>query len=149
MATKNPRVVGYVNPENHAQLKEFIEQHSLTESKAIDNILSQFFSTASEPESSNQSSTLKEVLNRVTVLEQQMAEVMGESLTWETKTLPSGNSTIVAYLKRQRLHSFYQGIRDRYLSQLKLGKQAPSYKAAAKAFDYLISQLKSDANTSD
>jgi dihydrodipicolinate synthase/N-acetylneuraminate lyase len=80
MATKNPRVVGYVSPENHAQLKEFVEQQELTESRAIDNILSQFFSAASEPESSRPSSILKEVLNRVTVLEQQMAEVMGESL---------------------------------------------------------------------
>jgi hypothetical protein len=43
----------------------------------------------------------------------------------------------------------YQEIRDRYLSQLKLGKQAPSYKAVAKALDYLISQLKSEASTSD
>jgi hypothetical protein len=43
----------------------------------------------------------------------------------------------------------YQGIRDRYLSQLKLGKQAPGYRAAAKALDYLISQLKSDVSTSD
>lgn len=42
----------------------------------------------------------------------------------------------------------YQGIRDRYLSKLKLGKQAPSYKAAAKALDYLISQVKIDASTS-
>ncbi len=80
MATKNPRVVGYVSPENHAQLKEFVEQQSLTESKAIDVILSQFFSAASEPKSSTQSSILKQVLNRVTVLEQQMTEVMGESV---------------------------------------------------------------------
>jgi bifunctional N-acetylglucosamine-1-phosphate-uridyltransferase/glucosamine-1-phosphate-acetyltransferase GlmU-like protein len=74
MATKNPRVVGYITPENHSQLKEFVEKHSLTESKAIDMILSQFFSAASEAESS----ILKELLNRVTVLEQHMAEVLGE-----------------------------------------------------------------------
>jgi uncharacterized protein YdaU (DUF1376 family) len=55
MATKNPRVVGYVSPENHTQLKEFIEKHSLTESKAIDVILSQFFCAASKAESSRQS----------------------------------------------------------------------------------------------
>ncbi len=55
MATKNPRVVGYVSPENHTQLKEFIEKHSLTESKAIDVILSQFFCAASKADSSRQS----------------------------------------------------------------------------------------------
>ena len=36
MATKNPRVVGYITPENHSQLKEFVQKRSLTESKAID-----------------------------------------------------------------------------------------------------------------
>ena len=41
----------------------------------------------------------------------------------------------------------YQGIRDRYLSKLKLGKQAPGYKAAVKALDYLISQVKTNAST--
>lgn len=41
----------------------------------------------------------------------------------------------------------YQGIRDRYLGQLKLGKQAPAYKVAAKALDYLISQVNSEAST--
>lgn len=76
MATKNPRVVGYVSSENHTQLKKFVEKHSLTESKAIDVILSQFFCAGSQTESS----IPLEVLNRVTVLEQQMVEVMGESI---------------------------------------------------------------------
>lgn len=76
MTTKNPRVVGYVSPENHTQLKKFVEKHSLTESKAIDVILNQFFCAASQAESSIR----HEVLNRVTVLEEQMAEVMGESV---------------------------------------------------------------------
>ena len=79
MATKNPRVVGYVSFKSHAQLKKFVEQHGLTESKAIDVILSQFFGTAA-PLSSTHSSTLKEVLDRVTALEQQMGEAMGESV---------------------------------------------------------------------
>ncbi|WP_414582667.1 hypothetical protein [Scytonema sp. PCC 10023] len=78
MATQNPRIVGYVSPENHDQLKKFVEQQALTESKGIDVILSQFFSTASDPNSGNQSSILNVVLDRVTALEQQMVEVMGE-----------------------------------------------------------------------
>lgn len=80
MATKNPRIVGYVSPENHTQLKKFVEQQGLTESKAIDVILSQFFSTVSDPNSGNQSSILNVVLDRVTALEQQMVEVMGECI---------------------------------------------------------------------
>lgn len=80
MATKNPRVVGYVSPENHTQLKEFVKQQGLTESKAIDVIFSQFFGTASPLPSSTQSSIPQEFSERVAVLEQQMAEVMGESV---------------------------------------------------------------------
>ena len=80
MATKNPRIVGYVSPKNHAHLKKFVDQQGLTESKAIDVIFSHFFSTASDPNSGNHSSTLKEVLNRIVALEQQMVEVMGESV---------------------------------------------------------------------
>jgi hypothetical protein len=76
MATKNPRVVGYVSPENHTQLKEFVKQQGLTESKAIDVIFSQFFGTTSPLPSS----TPQELSERVAVLEQQMAEIMGESV---------------------------------------------------------------------
>jgi hypothetical protein len=43
MATKNPRVVAYVQPENHAKLREYMEANGLTESKAIDVILGEFF----------------------------------------------------------------------------------------------------------
>lgn len=80
MATKNPRVVGYVSFKNHAQLKKFVEQHGLTESKAIDVILTQFFGSAADNRDSTDSSTLNEVLDRLTALEQQMGEAMGESV---------------------------------------------------------------------
>lgn len=78
MATKNPRIVSYVSPENHAQLRKFVQQQGLSESKAIDMILSLFFSTACDFNSNHQSSILNVVLDRVTALEQQMVEVMGE-----------------------------------------------------------------------
>lgn len=80
MTTKNPRVVGYVSPENHTQLKEFVKQQGLTESKAIDVIFSQFFGTASPLPSSQPSSTPQELSERIAVLEQQMTEVMGGSV---------------------------------------------------------------------
>lgn len=78
MATKNPRVVGYVSPENHAQLKKYVEKQSLSESKAIDAILSQFFGSLADKSGSLDSSTLSKVLDRLAALEQQMAEVIGE-----------------------------------------------------------------------
>lgn len=78
MATKNPRVVSYVSPENHARLKKYVQQQGLTESKAIDAILNEFFGTASSALSSTDSSTLKQVLDRLATLEQQMGEAMGE-----------------------------------------------------------------------
>jgi hypothetical protein len=70
--------VGYVSPENHAQLKKFVEQQGVSESKAIDAILSQFFGSAAHKSGSAESSTLTEVLARLAILEQQMAEAMGE-----------------------------------------------------------------------
>jgi hypothetical protein len=43
MATKNPRVVGYIQPETHAKLKQFMEEHNVSESKALDLILGEHF----------------------------------------------------------------------------------------------------------
>lgn len=43
MATKNPRVVGYIQPENHAKLRQFMDEHDVTESKALDLILGEYF----------------------------------------------------------------------------------------------------------
>ena len=43
MATKNPRVVGYIQPQNHEKLKQFMEEYSVSESKALDLILGEYF----------------------------------------------------------------------------------------------------------
>lgn len=43
MATKNPRVVGYVQPETHAKLKQFMKECNVSESKALDLILGEYF----------------------------------------------------------------------------------------------------------
>jgi hypothetical protein len=43
MATKNPRVVGYIQPDTHAKLKQYMEEHNVSESKALDLILGEFF----------------------------------------------------------------------------------------------------------
>ena len=43
MATKNPRVVGYVQPDTHAKLKQYMQESNLSESKALDLILGEYF----------------------------------------------------------------------------------------------------------
>lgn len=43
MATKNPRVVGYIQPQKHEKLKQFMEEYSVSESKALDLILGEYF----------------------------------------------------------------------------------------------------------
>jgi len=43
MATKNPRVVGYIQPDTHVKLQQYMQTNNLTESKALDLILSEYF----------------------------------------------------------------------------------------------------------
>lgn len=43
MATKNPRVVGYIQPTTHEKLKQFMEEYNVSESKALDLILGEYF----------------------------------------------------------------------------------------------------------
>jgi hypothetical protein len=43
MATKNPRVVGYIQPDTHEKLKQYMEEYDVSESKALDLILGEYF----------------------------------------------------------------------------------------------------------
>jgi hypothetical protein len=43
MATNNMRIVGYLPPDYHQKLREYMEQESLTESAALVKIVKQFF----------------------------------------------------------------------------------------------------------
>ena len=43
MATKNVRVVGYLPPPAHKQLRQYMEAESLSESAAIIKIVKHFF----------------------------------------------------------------------------------------------------------
>lgn len=45
MTTKNIRIVGYLPPAYHQQLREYMETHSLTESAALVQIVKQFFNS--------------------------------------------------------------------------------------------------------
>lgn len=46
MATNNIRIVGYLPPDQHQKLRDYMAELSLTESAAIVKILKQFFEAA-------------------------------------------------------------------------------------------------------
>jgi ABC-type molybdenum transport system ATPase subunit/photorepair protein PhrA len=77
MATKNPRVVGYVSLDTHTKLKEFMEREGLSESKALDVILSAYFGTPSTLKSVT-TGIPSDIPERVSTLEQQIAELRTE-----------------------------------------------------------------------
>lgn len=87
MATKNVRVVGYLPPPAHEKLRQYMEEHSLTESAAVVKIVKQFFDGSVETktpdvakEKDNAIAELKtdivELRRRLAVLEQ--AVVLGK-----------------------------------------------------------------------
>jgi hypothetical protein len=75
MATKNPRVVAYIQPSTHEKLKRYMEEQGLSESKALDVILGEYFGVEVPRLTlgSTSSSTLD--TERLAALEQQMAEL--------------------------------------------------------------------------
>lgn len=75
MATKNPRVVGYIQPATHEKLKQYMEEEGLSESKALDVILGEYFGidVPRVTLGSTSSSTLDD--ERLATLEKQMAEL--------------------------------------------------------------------------
>ena len=46
MATKNVRIVGYLPPDYHQKLRDYMAEQSLTESAALAKIIKQFFEAA-------------------------------------------------------------------------------------------------------
>lgn len=46
MATKNVRIVGYLPPDQHQKLRDYMAEQSLTESAALIKIIKQFFEAA-------------------------------------------------------------------------------------------------------
>ena len=92
MATKNVRVVGYLQPPLHQKLREYMKEQSLTESAALVKIVKQFFDSATGtkvpvPEAAEEQDTaiaelradITELQRRLMVLEQ--AVVSGKQRT--------------------------------------------------------------------
>lgn len=67
-----------------------------------------------------------------------------DHLSQQVEELQSENSELKAQIshlqKESEQRQDYQAIRDKVLSSLKLGKQAPGYKSAAKALDRFIKE---------
>ena len=72
MATKNPRVVGYIDPEDHAKLQRFMKDYGVTESKAIALILHSFFTGEAV---STETSRVNEALSNTPELTQVVKEL--------------------------------------------------------------------------
>ena len=99
MATKNVRVVGYLPPPAHKQLRQYMEAESLSESAAIIRIVKQFFDGSVETETpdaakekdqaiSGLKADMAELKRRLAVLEQ--AVVSGQQRPFANyKTSPS------------------------------------------------------------
>lgn len=73
MATKNPRVVGYVDPDDHAKLQQFMKDYGVTESRAIALILHSFFTGEAV---STETSRVKEALGNTPELTQVVKELV-------------------------------------------------------------------------
>jgi hypothetical protein len=86
MATKNPRVVGYIQPDTHTKLQQYMQANNLSESKALDLILSEYFGVevprvapSSTPDiNSRIAEAIAPLVERLTALESTLVKV-GES----------------------------------------------------------------------
>jgi antitoxin component of RelBE/YafQ-DinJ toxin-antitoxin module len=98
MASETVRVVSYISQETYAELRKFMERQELTESQAIDAILSDRFGTATLPtdvtEPSNAMSvrgqTLKEKVPRSSPPKEAMSQrALAERLRCDSEHLTS------------------------------------------------------------
>jgi len=71
-------------------------------------------------------------LNPAEHLSQQIEELQSENLELKAQ---------ISQLQQEAQRQDYQVMRDKVLASLKLGKQAPGYKAAVKALDRFIAEM--------
>lgn len=76
MATKNPRVVGYIAPDDYERLQSFMKERNLTESKAIAAIINAFFGGTPEELSRTLGTPLES--ERIEAIEKQLADLSGK-----------------------------------------------------------------------
>lgn len=80
-------------------------------------------------------------MSRADYLEQVIRGNASPSNTWEKEPGNQAKTTVVELATMPLLVATLETLRDQVLLQLKLGKQAPSYKAALKALNHFIAAL--------
>lgn len=80
-------------------------------------------------------------MTRADYLEQVMRDNASPSITWTLETRHQAQTTVAELATRPRSVAILETLRDQVLVQLKLGKQAPGYKAALKALNHFIAAL--------
>ncbi|OKH30602.1 hypothetical protein NIES2119_30625 [[Phormidium ambiguum] IAM M-71] len=103
MATKNIRIVGYLPPQYHEKLREYMKEQSITESTALVKIVKQFFDgtlSANVPEVTSLQddvvasleADMARIKHRLMVLEEEVTSIkqrrVGKSQTYPFPTSP-------------------------------------------------------------
>lgn len=82
-------------------------------------------------------------MSRADYLEQVIRGNASPNITWEKESVNQAKTTVVEFATTPLSVAILETLRDQVLLQLKLGKQAPGYKAALKSLNHLIAALTS------
>jgi hypothetical protein len=104
MATNNKRILGYLPPQYHHKLREYMEEQSLTESAALVRIVRQFFAltvTANVPQTTSQKddaiaslqADMASIKQQMALLEQEVASIQRRRGAY-SKTYPFPSSPV-------------------------------------------------------
>lgn len=80
-------------------------------------------------------------MTRADYLEQVMRDNASPSITWKLELIHQAQTTVAELATTPLSVATLETLRDQVLRQLKLGKQAPGYKAALKALNHFIAAL--------
>jgi hypothetical protein len=82
-------------------------------------------------------------MTRADYLEQVIRDNASPSITWTRDTIDQAQTTVAELATTPLSVATLETLRDQVLLQLKLGKQAPGYKAALKVLNHFIAALTS------
>ncbi len=82
-------------------------------------------------------------MTRADYLEQVIRGNASPSITWQKEPIHEAKTTVIELATTLPTVATLETLRDQILLQLKLGKQAPGYKAALKALNHFIAALTS------
>lgn len=82
-------------------------------------------------------------MTRADYLEQVIRDNASPSITWTLEPIHQAQTTVAELATTPLSVATLETLRDQVLLQLKLGKQAPGYKAALKALNHFIAALTS------